>query len=201
MASGARSCGQLAGGALRIRSDRAAGSKRPLVDLAQPDHTSAGGQPVAVPDPDLARLALRPRCDSPPGGRRDGAHPLPPRRPCRSAWPTISETCLPGEGAFLCAVGDVAPLGECRPGRRPPEIGPELPERELIVVDVGGRGCRDLYRIFTGNSACPSGDRVGPTRLPAPVPAGRPSAAVRADPYVVPAHRLPPSRGLSAWRL
>jgi hypothetical protein len=54
----------------------------------------------------VARLALRPRRDSPCGGRWDATSPPPATHPGLRACltPGIPETCPPGEGTPLTAV-------------------------------------------------------------------------------------------------
>ena len=80
---------------------RHAGSQRHPVDLAAPNHAGAGGQHASMTVTDHARLARRPRRDSPPGGRWDGALPPPPRYRCRCAVRAIPETCPPARAALM----------------------------------------------------------------------------------------------------
>ncbi|HKR51664.1 MAG TPA: hypothetical protein VJT72_19190 [Pseudonocardiaceae bacterium] len=67
-----------------------------LVDLAQPGHAPARGQPST--NRYVRRLGSAPGlgCGSPRGGRWDASpHPAPP---WQFSWRAIPETCPPGEG-------------------------------------------------------------------------------------------------------
>ena len=68
---------------------------------------------------DHARLARRPGRDSPPGGRRDGAHPQPSLpSPAGLPWRPISEICPPGEGAVALFLGRTSLDPQARYGAR-----------------------------------------------------------------------------------
>ena len=95
---------------------RHAGSQRHPVDLAAPNHAGAGGQHASRTVTDHARLARRPRRDSPPGGRWDGALPPPPHatvavvpfglswRPARPARAALMRWVSPPPGNVTSAL-------------------------------------------------------------------------------------------------
>ena len=69
MSSRVGQCWRRAGETLRICSDQTAGPERHLVDLAQPDHALAGGQPIVGPDVITPGLPSGQRVIAPRGGR------------------------------------------------------------------------------------------------------------------------------------
>ena len=97
MSSRVGQCWRRAGETLRICSDQTAGPERHLVDLAQPDHALAGGQPIVGPDvitpglPSGQRVIARREVDEVTRTRSlhrsplTGPHGRPSRRPARPA--------------------------------------------------------------------------------------------------------------------
>lgn len=83
--------------------------QRHPVDLAQPDHAGGGRQPPSWSGLGIARLAARRRCDSPSGGRRDGAWQPPTRLvPALLRWPATRRPARPARTTLrFCA----APTG------------------------------------------------------------------------------------------
>ena len=127
---------------------RRAGCQRHPVDLAVPDHGGDGGQHASTTATDHAELAHRPRRDSPPGGRWDGALPPTPvtaaaapfglsRRPARPAraissvsrWTRVSLVLTPSAVvcrltcAYLPGASRAVPdaCGMFAPGFAPPD--------------------------------------------------------------------------------
>ena len=84
------------------------------VDLAQPDHTAARGQPSTGPAPASYRSALGLPCGS-PQGRSMGCHTLLADLPQQCSARPILETCR-GAGRRAPAVGSLEP--GIRPGAR-----------------------------------------------------------------------------------
>ena len=85
------------------------GPKRHLVDLAQPDHAVGRGQRATFPARASASLPPADGVIALLGGRRDGAHPLPPPGSC---WPAVVAHLgdLPARRGRFCSVPGTDPL-------------------------------------------------------------------------------------------
>jgi len=156
---------------------RRAGCQRHPVDLAVPDHGGDGGQHASTTATDHAELAHRPRRDSPPGGRWDGALPPTPatvaaapcrlsRRPARPAR-AISSVSRWTRSPMCCRTVLSWPteLGVCAGAPRdvtgtPKPFGPSLLRQTTLGL------VRHPVGLATPDRAAARGQPSTPTAVP-----------------------------------